>query len=158
MPRASLRMPGQVHAHWDFVLHGQGQEGWRINLEIDEGRGNRSRDPDLVALPGQLERDLLVVCGLAGELDFEIGLNCSQGRRGFGQARANDDHGKLCAAGYLDHMEIAVAVARIEGLHWYGDQKVALPVMANSFATHLMADAFRLVKRMRHMVGEGALL
>ena len=76
---------------------------------------------------------------------------------GFGQSGAHADHGKLRAAGDLQHVKIAVAVARIKGFHRYRDQEIALSRVANALASRGMADALGLMQRVRHMVGERGL-
>ena len=40
----SLRTPGQVHAHRNFVLDGHRQQRWRIDLEIGERGWNGPGD------------------------------------------------------------------------------------------------------------------
>ena len=55
-------------------------------------------------------------------------------------------------------MQVAVAVAGIEGLDRNGDQKVALALMANSLAARRVADAVGLMQRVRNVVGQRALL
>jgi hypothetical protein len=55
-------------------------------------------------------------------------------------------------------MEIAVAVARVEGLHGHRNEEVALSGVADALATSGVADAVGLMKRMRNVVGESGLL
>ena len=102
--------------------------------------------------------NLFVLRRLAGKLDFEIGLDGRRRRRGLRQPRAHRDHGKFRAARDLDHVQIAVAVPGIERLYRHGDQKVALSLVANAFASRGMADAFGLMQRMRNVISQRALL
>ena len=102
--------PGHLYAHRDFVLDGYGQERRTVDLEIGTRRRDCSGYLHLVAVSDPLEWDVLILGGLAGKLDFQIGLN----RRGcgcrFGKLGAHDDHGKLRAACCLHHVKIAIAV------------------------------------------------
>jgi len=75
----------------------------------------------------------------------------------FGQTRAHTNDRKLPAARYLKRVKIAVAVAGIEGLNRYRDQEIALSGVANALPFRRMADAFNLMQRVRHMIGEGGL-
>ena len=49
--------------------------------------------------------------------------------------------GNCAAARHLKHVKIAVAVPRIERLHRYRDQEIALSGVANALALRRMADA-----------------
>ena len=64
-PCLRLFVPGHLHADRYFILDRHCQECWRVDLEVGERSGNRAGELRGVALPGQLERDLFVVCGLA---------------------------------------------------------------------------------------------
>ena len=55
-------------------------------------------------------------------------------------------------------MQVAVAVAGIEGLDGDGDQEVALSFVADALAARGVAHAFGLVERVRNVVGQCALL
>ena len=155
---ALLRTPGHLDAYGDLVFYWEGQERGRINLEIGQRGGNGSRDSYFISLPHDLESDLTVMSGLAGELDFQIGLDgCRCGGR-LWQPRADGDHWKFRSARDLDHVQVAVAIAGIEGLYGDCDQEVALSVVANAFAAGGVALAVGLVQRMRDVVGQGALL
>ena len=101
---ASLRMPGHVYPHWNFVLDWHRQERWRVDFEIRKCGGNCSRDVSLDALCLQFEGNLLVLGSLAGELNLQIGVDGRRCGGRFGQASAHDDHGKLGAARDLEHM------------------------------------------------------
>src|SRR5205807_9996972 len=56
------------------------------------------------------------------------------------------------------HVKIAIAVARIERFHGHSDEEVALSGMADALATSSVADAIRLMERVRDVIGESALL
>jgi len=71
---------------------------------------------------------------------------------------ADGDHGKFSAARDLNHVEVAITVAGVEGLHGNGDEEVALSGMTGSLPAGGVADAIGLIKRVRDVVGEGALL
>jgi hypothetical protein len=75
-----------------------------------------------------------------------------------GQAGADGDHGELGAAGDLHHVNVAVAVAGVEGFDGDGDEKVALSVVTHALAAGGAADAVGLMERVRHVIREGALL
>jgi hypothetical protein len=63
-----------------------------------------------VVKPKALEWYLLILDGVPGKLDLQIGSHaCRFGCR-FGQSCAHADHGKLRAARRLEHMQIAVAM------------------------------------------------
>ena len=150
-------MPSQIYAHWNFVFHRDRQErGW-VDLEIGESRRDGSGDADLIALRYQLERNLFVLGGLTRELDLEIGLNGCRAGSGFGQPRAHRDHGKLCASRHLNHMNVAVAIARIKRFNGYGDQEIALSIVTNALASGRMTDALTLMQRVRDVIGESGL-
>jgi hypothetical protein len=155
---ALLRTPGHLDAYGNLVFYWEGQERGRINLEIGQRGGNGSRDSCFISLPHDLESDLPVMSGLAGELDFQIGLDgCRCGGR-LRQSRADGDHGEFRSSRDLDYVQVAVAITGIEGLYGDCDQEVALSVVANAFAAGGVAHAVGLVQRMRHVVGQGALL
>ena len=80
----------------------------------------------------QLHGDLFIREGLARKLDLQIGMD--RRRRGcrFGQLGAHADERKLSAARHLKHVEIAIAVARIERFHGHSDQEIALPRVAHA--------------------------
>ncbi|MGO9616981.1 MAG: hypothetical protein ACLP6W_11320 [Bryobacteraceae bacterium] len=78
---------------------------------------------------------------MTGELDFEIGMDCSRFGGRFGQLGPHGDDGKLRAARYLKHVKIAVAVPRIKRLDGYRDQQIALPGMTDALASRGVADA-----------------
>ena len=152
-----LPLPGHFDADGNFVLHCDRQEGRRVDLEIGEGGWNGAGYFCFVALFGLIERDLFVLSGLACELDLEIGVNgCGCGSI-FGQSGADGDHGKFAAAGYLKHVEIAVAVPGIEGFNRDGDQEIALSGVANALAAGGVADAIELMERVRDVVCESGL-
>jgi hypothetical protein len=55
-------------------------------------------------------------------------------------------------------VKIAIAVARIKRFHGHSDEEVALSDMADALATSGVADAVRLMERVRDVIGESALL
>jgi len=64
----------------------------------------------------------------------------------------------FCAACDLKHVEVAVAVARIERLDGDRDEEIALPVMTDAFASSGMAGALTLMEWVRDVIGERALV
>ena len=54
-------------------------------------------------------------------------------------------------------MKISVAVPGVERFNRHRDQEIALSGVANAFASRRMADAFHLMQRVRHVIGEGGL-
>ena len=151
-------LPGHVDANRNVVLYGHGEECRRIDFEIGKRGGDRSGEVSFVSLPCELKGDLLIVSGLSGELNFEIGVDGSGVGGGLGQAGADGHHGKFCAAGDLNHVEVAIAVAGVEGFDGDGDEEVALSLAAGSLPARGVADAIGLMKRVRDVVGERALL
>ena len=69
------RMPTHIDADRDFVFDGHGEEGWAIDFEVGTSKRNGAGNAYGGALRDALERHLSVMSGLAGELDFEIGVN-----------------------------------------------------------------------------------
>jgi hypothetical protein len=55
-------------------------------------------------------------------------------------------------------VKIAIAVARIKRFHRHSDEEVALSGVADALATSGVADAVGLMKRMRNVISESALL
>jgi hypothetical protein len=157
-PRILLRTPGHIHAYWNLVLDRHCQERRAVDFEIGERGWNCPRDVSLATLCFQFERNLLVVGGLASELNLQIGVDGRRYSGRFWQARANGDYGKLCTAGYLNHVEVTVVVPRIERLDGYRDQEIALSRVANSLPSRRGAHSFTLVQGVGHMVSESALL
>ena len=94
----------------------------------------------VVSIGGHRERHLLVVSGLAGELNFQVGFDLRGGRGGVGQAGADGDHGEFCSAGHLNHVKVAVGVAGVKGFDGDGDEKFALALVADAFAARGVAD------------------
>src|SRR5579863_9158004 len=72
--------------------------------------------------------------------------------------RAHRNQRKLSAAHHLKHVQIAVAVAGIERLDGYGDQEIALSVMANSLSFRRVAYALGLFQRVGDVIGERGFL
>ena len=95
--------------------------------------------------------------GLAGKLDLQIGMNRGRSGSCLGQPSADGDHGKLRAAGYLKHVQVAVAVPGIKRFDGHGDQEIALPGVADALASRRMAYTLALMQRVRDMIGEGGL-
>ena len=150
--------PGHLYLDGDFVFYGQGQQAGGIDFEIGKRGGYRSRHLGVVALSGELEWDLFVVDGLAGELNLEVGVG-GGGRGGrLGQAGADGDHGELGAAGDLHHVNVAIAVAGVEGFDGDGDEEVALAVVTEALAAGSVADAVGLMEGVGDVIGESALL
>jgi len=71
----SLRTPGHIHAYGNFVLNRHSQQGRRLDFEISERRWNCSRDVSFAVLGFKFERNLLVLRGLAGELNLQISFD-----------------------------------------------------------------------------------
>lgn len=69
------RVPGHVDTDRDLILDGHGEERWTVNFEIGTGERDSSNDVNSASLLDALQWDLRIVSGLAGELDFEIGVN-----------------------------------------------------------------------------------
>ena len=110
------------------------------------------------ALDGLSERDVRVVRGVAGELDFEIAIERGRYEAGFRQAEPDGDDRELRAASDLKHVEVAIAVAGVEGLDGNGEQKIALPGVADALSFGGVADAIDFMHGMRHVIGEGGLI
>jgi hypothetical protein len=55
-------------------------------------------------------------------------------------------------------VDVAVAVAGVEGFDGDGDEEVALSVVTNALAASGVADAVGLMERVGDVIGEGALL
>ncbi len=68
--------------------------------------------------------------------------------------RAHLDHGKLRAARSFEHVQVAIGIARVEGLHRRGNQKVALAGVADSLPFCGMTGAVNLVHGMRHVIAQ----
>jgi len=77
-------MPGHLDAYGNLVFHRHGEKGGRIDFEVGERRGKGSGDVGLGAVFRELKGDLLVVRGLASELNFKIGVDGGGVARGFG--------------------------------------------------------------------------
>lgn len=154
----SRGVPDHIDADRDLVLDRDGQEGGCIDFEVGEGGGDHARDVMGGALDGLVELHVSVVCSIAGELDFEVAVERGRVEARLGQAKANLDDGELHAAGGLDHVQVAVAVAGIEGLDGCGDEEVTLTFVAYTFSTSSVTGAIDLVHRMRHVIGEGGLI
>ena len=101
------------------------------------------------------KRNLLVVRRLTGKLDLQIGVDRRRGQGVFGQTEADGDQRELRAAGHLQHVQVAVAVPRIEGLHRGRNQEIALSGMANALPARRMTDAVGVMQGMRYMISEG---
>src|ERR1035438_7124776 len=140
-----LPPPSHIHAHGHIVLDGYREERRRVDLEIGDLRRNGSGEPYRGSLGRLLEFDLLILNGLAGELNLQIGMDGARPNRRVGHSRAHADEGELPAARHLQHVKIAVAVPRVEGLHRRRDQEIALSGLANAFASRRMADSLAFV-------------
>ena len=152
------RAPGHVYVYRYLILDRHGQQRWRGNFKIAECRWNGSGKPEVLSLRSQLKWDLLIVHGLAGELDLQVGVDGTGLDFRFRQLRADGDHGVLGAASDLHHVQVAVAVSGFEGLDWYGDQEFALARAAEPFPTSRMRDALALVERVRDVIRESRFL
>ena len=153
----SLRTPGHVHAHWNFVLDWHRQERWRVDFEIGECGRNCPRDLSLAALCLQFERNLLVLGSLASELNLQIGVNGRRCGGRFGQAGAYGDYGKLRAARDLKHMKVAVAVPESNDFTGTAIKKSHCPAWQTPLPSRRMAHTLGLMQWVRHMVRESAL-
>src|SRR6185437_5507952 len=108
------RLPGGIHRYGNFILDGHSEKRGTLDSEVGAGRGNGSGNSDFGALRDSLERDMGVMCGLAGELYLEIGVYGGRGGLRGREAGADNHHRKLGPARGLQHMKITVAVSRIE--------------------------------------------
>src|SRR4029077_19796994 len=155
----SLRgMPRHFYANGNFVFDRQGEECGRLDFEVGQGSGNRTRKSDIGGLLYKLKRHVLIMRSLACELNFDVRLNACGGGGRFRQAGPDSHHRELGSAGDLHHVKIAIAVARIKRFHGHSDEEVALSGMADALATSGVADAIRLMERVRDLIGESALL
>jgi sugar phosphate isomerase/epimerase len=148
------RLPGCFNTDRNLVFDGNCEERGGIDLEVRAGGGYCAGDRDIFGICRLLKGDVIVVDGLPGKLHFEIGVDGSRRRRSFGQPCADNDHGELRAAGYLNHVQIAIAVAGVEAVDGRRDEKIALPVMACAFALCCMAYAVHLMHGVRHVVAQ----
>src|ERR1017187_8713803 len=101
-----------------------------------------------------LERNLLIVGGLAGELNLQDAMDRRRWEFRFRHYDAHRDHGKLRAARHLQHVKIAVAVLRVKRPDGRRDREIALSSVTNTLAARLMADPHGLVQRVRHMIAK----
>jgi hypothetical protein len=120
-------MPEQVDADGDVVLDGDGEERGRIDFEVGEGGGDDAGDAMGGAVDGLVELHVGVVGGVAGELDFEVAIEGGRREGGLGQAEADLDDGELRAAGDLEHVQVAIAVAGVEGFDGAATRKSHWP-------------------------------
>ena len=58
---------------------------------------------------------------------------------------------------YLQHMKIAVAIARIEGFYGNCNQELALPQVAVPFAARRVTHTVCLMQRMRYVIRQSGL-
>jgi len=151
-------MPGHVDAHGNFVLDGDGEEGGWVDLEVGERGGDGAGDVVAVAGDGLVEDYVRIVGGVAGELDFEIAVEIGVGQGGLGETKANGDERELSAAGDLEHVEVAVGVAGVEGFYRGGQEELTDAEVADALAAGGVADAIDLMQRVGHVVGEGGLV
>ena len=98
-----------------------------------------------------------IVGRLAGELDFKIGIDGSGCGCRLRQLGAYDHHRKLPATGSLQHVQVAIAVAGIEGFDRRGNQEVALSSVADALAFGSLTDAIDLMHRVRHVITQRGL-
>ena len=111
-----------------------------------------------VALYHLVEGYVGVVRGVACKLDFEVAVECGRCEVRLRQAEADADDGELRAAGGLDHVQVAIAVAGVEGLHGCGNQEITLSGAADAFAASGVAGSVDLVHGMRHVIRESGLV
>ena len=111
---ASHLVPGQVDGDGELILDRDGEERRRGDLEVRHLCRNRTGDLALVAFHDPLKGNLLVLDGLAGELDFDVKIERGGFGSGFGHARAHGHEGEFRAARHLQHVKVEVAIARIE--------------------------------------------
>ena len=72
--------------------------------------------------------------------------------------RAHLNDGKLCALRRLDHVQVAIRIARVKRLDRCGYQKIALSRVANALSACGVAGAVNLMHGMRHVIAETGLL
>jgi hypothetical protein len=99
-----------------------------------------------------------MVRGLSGELNFKIGVDGSGVAGGLGQVGADSHHWEFSTAGDLNHVDVAIAVAGVEGFYGDGDEEVASPIVTCSLPASGVTNPVGLVKGVRHVVVERALL
>jgi hypothetical protein len=114
-------VPEHVNANGNFVLDGDSKERGRVDLEISEGRRNGAGDVVGSAIDDLRERHMGIVRGIAGELDLEVAVERGRCKAGIRQPEPDADNGELRAARNLKHVEVAIAVAGVEGLDGYGE-------------------------------------
>lgn len=151
-------MPDHVDADGNLILDWDGEERRRIDLEVGELCWNGAGDVMSVALDDLVEGYVGVVRGVAGELDFEVAVERGGCERSLRQAEAHADDGELRAACGLDHVQVAIAVARVEGLYGCGNQEITLAGVADPFTASSMADSIDFVHWVRHVIAESGLI
>jgi hypothetical protein len=155
---SSLRAPRHLHAHWDFVLHGHGQQRGRVDFEIGERGRNGSGDASLVALRDQFKCDLLIVRGLAGELDLDIGFDVSDDEADSGRRVRTVTMGNsaprvtwiMCRSRLLSPESNVLTGTAIRKSHCPSWQ---MPLPRAAWLT-----PFALMQRVRDVIGQRALL
>jgi hypothetical protein len=152
------RVPEHVNANGNFVLDGDSKERGRLDLEIRKGRRNGARDVVRGTFNNLVEGHMGVVRGIAGELDFEIAVERGRCKAGLWQPEPDADNAELRPAGDLKHVDVAIAVAGVEGLDGYGEQEITLPQMADALSLRTMAHTIDLMQWMRHVISEGGLI
>lgn len=150
--------PGHIDAHGDLILDGDSEEGWAVDVEVGTGEGNGPGDAHFDSLLGALKRDLGVVIGLAGELNFEVGVNPLLSGFGLREMSADLDERELCALCRFDHVQVAIGVTGVEGFDGDGDEEIAPAGVANTLTLCSAACAVHFVHGMRHVIAERALI
>jgi hypothetical protein len=107
--RVLVGSPGHVDFYWDLILDWNGEEGWRVDFEVGAGGGHRSDDVDLGAVGRFLKSDVAVFHSLAREHYLKIRIDGSRGHRLLRNMGAYLDRRGLCAARYLNRLQVANA-------------------------------------------------
>jgi hypothetical protein len=90
-----------------------------------------------------VKSDVRVVCGAAGELNFQIAVQRGLVESGLRQPEAHSHDGKLGAARGLEHVEVAVGIPGVKRLDRHGDEEVALPGVTDALPARGVDEASR---------------
>lgn len=138
-------------------MDGNHQERRPIDFEVGTGRRNRACNLDVGAVGGAVQWHVIVVNRLTGELNLKIGIDSRRVERRLREVCAHDHHGKLRAAHRLHHVQIAIAVAGVEGLQRDRNQEVATCGAAIALAFGVVTGAIDFMHGMRDVPGERGL-